>query len=102
VANGVGDGIPPQAPVQVRGFEQLRVILGQPGQQRRPGNTEAGLHVQGPDDRDELQVRRSRAGELEVDQRAGVAVADQDIAQVEVRVQQDVAVGVRRQLPEFR
>ena len=41
------------------------------------------------------------AGELEVDQRTDMPVADQDVAQVEVPVQQDVAAGVRR-VPQLR
>src|SRR6202012_4878454 len=34
LADGVGQLVLPQAPAQVRGGEQLRVVLGQPGQQR--------------------------------------------------------------------
>jgi hypothetical protein len=78
--------------LQICGTEQLGVVLGQPCEQRRPPKAEAGLRVEGPDDRDELQVRWPQAGELEVDQRADVAAVDQDVAEVEVPVQQDLVV----------
>lgn len=86
--------------MQVRSAEQLGVVLCQPGEQRWPPKAEAGLRVEGPDDRDELQVPRAHAGELQVDQRTDVTAVGQDVAQIEVSVQQDLAAA--RQVPELR
>src|SRR6185437_4879377 len=99
LADRVGEGVLPQAPVQVSGAEQLGVVLCQPREQGWPLDAEAGLRVEGPDDRDEFQVPRAHAGELQVDQCTDAIAVDQDVAQVEVSVQQDRAVG--RQVPKF-
>lgn len=48
LADRVSEGVLPQAPVQVRGGEQLGVVLRRPGQQRRALTTEAASGVQGP------------------------------------------------------
>jgi hypothetical protein len=92
VADGVGEGVKPEAAVKVCGTEQVRVVRGQPREERWPPQAEATFRVEGPDDRDQLKVRRAEAGELEVDQRADVAAMDEDVAQVEVSVQQNLAV----------
>ena len=97
----VGEGIQPQAPVQVRAGEQLGVVLRQPGQERWPPQAETALCVEGPDDRDQLQVPWPHPGELEVQQRTDVIAVDHDVAQIEVRVQQDVVAAGRHRVPEF-
>ena len=84
---------------QVRGGEQFGKSSASQASSGGRG-TEAGLHVEGPDDRDELQVQRPRRANSKSIS-ALTCRADQDVTQVEVPVQQDV-IPVVGQVPEVR